>query len=314
MLHLKLTQLWYTSEQRNDNRVSVRFLVAKTRVAPLKKLTIPRLELLSALLLSKIIVTVREALDSELTLEDPVCFSDSKVALCWIKGRTQEWRQFVENRVRSIRKAVPIEHWRHCSGVDNPADLPSRGTSVSELKQNPLWLKGPEWLYQQLNSDETEATVPQLPQECLKEIKKSSMNLHVLLATERSGISIHVNQVVDCERFSSFGRLVRVTALILSFIHLLKVKRFNQGMVEATVHITKAKLLWLRHAQSILTGERKFTLWKRQLDLSLDESGLVEMRRKNATIGPHLICSTTDISSQGTSHHLSFSDGRPPNA
>ena len=148
----------------------------------------------------------------------------------------------MENRVRSIRKAVPIEHWRYCSGVDNPANLPSRGTSVSELKQNLLWLKGPEWLYQQLNSDETEVTVPQ---ECLKEIKKSSMNLHVLLATERSGISIHVNQVVDCERFSSFGRLVRVTALDLSFIHLLKVKRFDRGMVEATVHITEAKSVWL---------------------------------------------------------------------
>ena len=83
------------------------------------KPTISRLELLSALLLARVIVTARDALTTELPLRDPICYSDSKVALYWIKGWTQEWKQFVENRVTSIREAVPGQHWRHCSGTDN---------------------------------------------------------------------------------------------------------------------------------------------------------------------------------------------------
>ena len=80
-------------------QVRVRFTAAKTRVAPQGGMTIPRLELLSASLLSKLIVNVQVALQPEVTLGDPVCHTDSKVALYWIRGSNQEWRQFVDNRV-----------------------------------------------------------------------------------------------------------------------------------------------------------------------------------------------------------------------
>ena len=80
-----------------EAQVCVRFVAAKTRVAPLGGMMIPRLELLSALLLSKLIVGVRAALQTEMTLGDPVCYTDSRVALYWIRGCNQEWKQFVEN-------------------------------------------------------------------------------------------------------------------------------------------------------------------------------------------------------------------------
>ena len=99
-------------------------------------MTIPHLELLSALLLSKLVVSVQDALQSELSLNDPVCYTDSKVVLCWIKGCSQEWKQFVENCVTSICASIPAQHWRHCPGEDNPADIPSRGMTASELSKN----------------------------------------------------------------------------------------------------------------------------------------------------------------------------------
>ena len=79
-----------------EGSVDVKFLAAKTRVAPAHGVTIPRLELLSALLLSKLLTSIRDALRSELTLNDPVCFTDSKASLYWIQGVHQKWKQFVE--------------------------------------------------------------------------------------------------------------------------------------------------------------------------------------------------------------------------
>ncbi len=128
----------YLRIESQMHEVSVQFLAAKTRVTPVVGTTIPRLELLSALLLSKLMSSVHAALEQELNLSDPLCFSDSKVALFWIQGTRHEWKQFVENRVNSIRRLIAPQHWKHCPGRENPADIPSRGMSVSELVDTPL--------------------------------------------------------------------------------------------------------------------------------------------------------------------------------
>ena len=95
----------------------VRFVAAKTRVAPIQTQTIPRLELLSALLLSKLITTVSESLKLALPLTQPRCFTDSQVALFWIQGLNKEWKPFVQNRVNEIRQLIPATCWSHCAGA-----------------------------------------------------------------------------------------------------------------------------------------------------------------------------------------------------
>ncbi|MCG8622721.1 MAG: hypothetical protein MJE68_12095, partial [Proteobacteria bacterium] len=68
------------------------------------------------------------------------------VALFWIRGLEKEWKQFIQNRVNEIRKLVPDECWDHCPGQENPADMPSRGITISELAASKLWRSGPKWL------------------------------------------------------------------------------------------------------------------------------------------------------------------------
>ena len=70
---------------------TAKFVAAKTRVSPLEEHSIPRLELLGALLLSRLQASVSAALMVELELDPPTCFTDSKVALFWIKGHDKEW-------------------------------------------------------------------------------------------------------------------------------------------------------------------------------------------------------------------------------
>lgn len=102
-----------------------RLITSKTRVAPVKTQTIPRLELIGALLLARLVSTVECCLKEEIPLEKPLCFTDSKVALYWIYGLDKDWKPFVQNRAEEIRKFVPTSQWRHCPGKCNPADYPS---------------------------------------------------------------------------------------------------------------------------------------------------------------------------------------------
>jgi hypothetical protein len=110
---------------QTDSERCVRFVASKTRVAPLRELSIPRLELLSSLLLARLMDTATNSLLPSISLGHPICYTDLKVALYWMVGSTKEWKQFVQNRVSDIRGLVPISCWRHCRGTDNPADLPS---------------------------------------------------------------------------------------------------------------------------------------------------------------------------------------------
>jgi len=96
---------------------TVNFIASKTRVAPVDKKSIPRLEVMSTLLLARLICTVSTALEAEIQLQPHCCYSDSKVALFWIKGTTKEWKPWVENRVNEARKIVPINCWKHCPGA-----------------------------------------------------------------------------------------------------------------------------------------------------------------------------------------------------
>ena len=118
--------------------IYMRFVVAKTRVAPLKKQSIPRLELLSAVLLARLMDTMKSNLTSELEISSYHCFTDSQVALCWIRNVKKSWKPFVQNRVSEIRSLFPGECWRHIPGLENPADIPSRGATPLELFVNKL--------------------------------------------------------------------------------------------------------------------------------------------------------------------------------
>ncbi|UYV61278.1 hypothetical protein LAZ67_1004219 [Cordylochernes scorpioides] len=125
-----------------EDRVDIQLIQARTRVAPLKKLTIPRLELLACLIGARLTANVIQDLEFE---EIPRFYwTDSTNALCWIQ-REDNWAAFVMNRVKEIHNLSPPESWRHIPGRLNPADLPSRGCSAESLKET-RWWEGPAWL------------------------------------------------------------------------------------------------------------------------------------------------------------------------
>ena len=127
--------------------ISTYIVMSKSRVAPTKIMSLPRLELLPAVTNARLLKFVAESLT--LKIDRVVCCTDSMVTLKWIRVSSCQWKTFLANRVAEIQSKGYPQHWRHCSVEDNPADLLTRGLPAKVLPVNNLWLSGPSWLTSQ---------------------------------------------------------------------------------------------------------------------------------------------------------------------
>ena len=127
-----------------EGNVHISLVMSKTRVSPIKRLTIPRLELCGAEILARLLHHVREILS--VPLSEVYAWTDSTVVLSWLTGNPRRFKQYVGNRVCSIVDLIPPDRWSHVPGAENPADCASRGLSPLELLDHTLWWEGPQWL------------------------------------------------------------------------------------------------------------------------------------------------------------------------
>ena len=259
-----------------NDETSVKLVMSKSRVAPLSRLSIPRLELLSCLILARVIVAVKEMINAVLDVDIVHCYTDSISALYWIKGLNKEWKIFVENRVQEIRKLIKPELWSHCPGKENPADIPTRKSNISKLANRSEWWYGPEWLrYKDLPCFDRLKEVD-VPQDCLNELRiHSSPETSTLISTVDDVPNIQ--EIITMDRFSDYGRILRVAAYVLRFIENCRNKDSRKSNELTAAEISKAERIFIVQAQSSFEGQYLGKLEK-QLGVFKDKDGLLRCK------------------------------------
>jgi hypothetical protein len=237
--------------------VAVNFVSSKSRVAPLRPLTVPKLELQGAIVALRLVKFIQSSL--RITINQVFYWSDSKTVLQWIASKTCRFQTFVANRVSEILEhSRPIE-WRHVPGVENPADECSRGLFPAEIMENDRWLTGPAFLKQEDVDWPQPIKLPE-PNEDDPEVSATKWVGVIYGPAPENRLRTLL------ERYSDYGLAMRVVAWMLRFIFnsRLKSAKERRGSFLSVKAIQQAGNQCIRSAQLECYPEEMAALEKKR--------------------------------------------------
>lgn len=200
----------YVRTTTEKGKVQCNLLVAKSRVTPVRERAISHLELCAALLLARLVKKVVPRLP--IVVNRIHLYSDSTTVCAWIKSPHKKRIPFVTIRTSEIQELTNHCKWHHITSNHNPADLISRGTQLSQLRDNQLWWQGPSFLLQNSHP----------------KIITTLLIANLTVCTHDSGAADFLiretsNQLLQLiENCSSYNKVLRSIALCVRFIHNLR--------------------------------------------------------------------------------------------
>ncbi|XP_070075755.1 uncharacterized protein [Drosophila takahashii] len=251
----------YSRVTNEDGSISVSIVAAKTRVAPLKQQSLPRLELCAALLLSQLIRSITSGLrHKNITVFG---WSDSSIVLSWLSYAPAQLKTFVGNRTSEILDTIPRSAWRHVDSKTNPADCASRGLMAADLIDFHLWWNGPQWLRDKdqylVKLNDSRFGLSLTDKRIQGEVKSNC------LATLTEATQIHLLDEL-IERVSSWIKLVHIVGYVMRFIQ--RTRNPSREKVSGALsfeEIKAARILCIKHAQGCFQDDYQLLLGKKPL-------------------------------------------------
>ena len=271
-------------ELKNGSYKCVPVLI-KSFVAPLKKKTIPRLELMGCLTLARMYDTCRTSLQFA-NIQDckRIFWVDSSTVLSWIRTPARQFKPFVSARVAEIQETVGVDDFRYIRSKSNPADILTRGTEPSRLTD---WLEGPSFLHlpetewpnfqiedQSIRGEETEVVME------TKTSEKTNMPVKHEAATAEINVKLERVKSEDnpilhqlLKTCSTFPKIRRTLAYVRRFVQNASKKNVKTGPITV---------------QELIESENQLFKWSQlHLDPSVIDKKLIPNLDENGLLRAH---------------------------
>lgn len=268
----------------DEEGIDCSLMGAKTKVAPTKPLSIPRLELQAAVLGVRLVDNISKSQRFEAS--ERFFWSDSQTVLGWIQSEARKYHQYVAFRIGEILETSSPNEWNWVDTKNNVADDATKWEKKPNLSSSSRWYKGPSFLYQRrenwLFGKEKE-----------KFSTEEEMRAVYLLAH----IEMPNNDIIDAKRFSNWHRLVRSMAFVLRFVENLKLRKkerkfgpfSREEYIRARIVLFKQsqreefldEILVIRNNESVGVSQRKElhrSSLLRKCSPYLDEDGLLRVK------------------------------------
>ncbi|XP_048002346.1 uncharacterized protein LOC125238899 [Leguminivora glycinivorella] len=229
---------WRVSNDEEETQVSL--AIAKSRVCPLKVMTVPRLELTAAVVGVRLAETILR--EQRYPVTKVTYWTDSMVVLGWVRDDARNYRPYVSHRLAEIAEKTDRDAWRYVPTAQNPADRATRCQPAQSVRIEDEWYEGPRFLYGPETSwpSHTSNRTDDLPE---RKARPSTATSLAIISAKPDPSSV----LPDVRRFSSYDRLLNATANVLLFIEKTRTK--NKALQLQVRHLRKAEHMWLQYSQ-----------------------------------------------------------------
>ncbi|XP_073843555.1 uncharacterized protein [Musca autumnalis] len=255
----------YWRSIKSDGEIEVSFITSKTKCAPLKSMTIPRLELQAAVLGTRLLCTIEK--EHSVKVSRRICWSDSSTVINWINSDNRRYKPFVAHRITEILDSTRPTDWKWLPTNLNVADETTRAKRNMDFSFNSRWYQGPQFLHQP--DDDWPEMISTSNDEPPEEELRSKFVL-----------TVSTNVVIDFNRFSSFLRIKRTMGYVLRFVDRYLKKKIGDGETCLTV-------AELKDAETVLCRLSQRESFAFELDI-LKSGGSIPKSSELYTLSPYI--------------------------